>query len=55
MKGEKKIIGKRILLVIWYIFLFVFFVGGTIGICWEYAKKQAFIRQMMEHKTEVKP
>ena len=55
MKGEKEIIGKRILLVFWYIFLFVFFVGGTIVICWEYAKERAFIRQMMEHKTEIKP
>lgn len=45
---------KRVLLVVWYIFLFVFFIGGSIGICWQYAKERAFIHRGMEHETKGK-
>ena len=46
---------KKIIRVIWYIFLFVFFVGGFIAVSWDYAKRQSEINDIiLEHRQNAK-
>ena len=46
---------KRFLQIVWFIFWFVFFVGGTLAICWDHAHQNQEIDKIIrEHKQGVK-
>lgn len=47
---------KEIGLFIWYVFLFVFFVGGAIGIAWDVSHRRHAIDRLIEqHRHEESP